>query len=170
MLFRAPCLGERKLHILENHAPSCRVRHPKADLPDRENHAATSCRDQLRLKAIATTGKQHRYRAIFCLGRLEGAVCPFPYQYRHTILYRVVPIMKAQTRLGVVECPQCGSSLEVFPRSIAWSSRDIEERRCTEQGLLNNCRHTRSEVANLRELASANAGLSSIPASRRHLG
>jgi hypothetical protein len=78
--------------------------------------------------------------------------------------------MNAQTRLGVIECPECGARLEVFPRSIAWSSRDIEERKCKESGLLNNCRHMRSEVANLRALASANAGLSSIPALRRPLG
>lgn len=78
--------------------------------------------------------------------------------------------MKAQTRLGLIECPECGAWLEVFPKSIAWNARDIEVRKCREPGLLNNCRHMRSEVANLRALASASAELSSIPVLRRPLG
>jgi hypothetical protein len=78
--------------------------------------------------------------------------------------------MQKQARLGMIECPECGAWLEVFPRSIAWNARDIEERKCKEPGLLNNCRHMRSEVANLRALASADAGLSSGPVSPRLLG
>jgi hypothetical protein len=80
-------------------------------------------------------------------------------------------MMQKQARLGIIECPECGASLEVFPSSLARNARGIDVSDCKDDsGLLHRCRHVRGEVANLRELASANAGLSPIPVSRRLLG